>query len=109
MEGGAGADTLNGEAGADTLRGGDGVDQLVFNGDLDSLDRVEDLAAADFLQLVGYGPSVTYPSITFDASSQMLVVPTTPFKRIMLSSLKAKPAASKIKLTSPSGAAWIRT
>jgi hypothetical protein len=102
LDGGAGADTLNGEDGADTLRGGDGVDQLVFSGDLDSVDRVEDLVAADFLHLIGYGTAVTYAKVEFNPTTQMLVVPTATPKRIMLPSMKVKPAATQVKIAASS-------
>jgi Ca2+-binding RTX toxin-like protein len=102
LEGGAGADTLNGEEGADTLRGGDGADQLVFNGDLDSVDRIEDMAAADFLHLIGYGPAVTYAKVEFNPTTQMLVVPTTTPKRIILPSMKAKPVTAQVKIAASS-------
>jgi Ca2+-binding RTX toxin-like protein len=102
MDGGAGADTLNGEEGADTLRGGDGVDQLVFNGDLDSLDRVEDLVAADFLHLIGYGSGVNYAKVEFNPTTQMLVIPTSTPKRIMLPSMKVKPATAQVKIAATS-------
>jgi Ca2+-binding RTX toxin-like protein len=102
MDGGAGADTMNGEDGADTLRGGDGVDQLVFSGDLDSLDRVEDLVAADFLHLIGYGSAMSYAKVDFNSTTQMLVVPTSTPKRIMLPSMKAKPTTAQVKIAQTS-------
>jgi hypothetical protein len=102
LEGGAGSDWLSGADGADTMRGGDGVDHIEFSGDIDSIDRIEDLAATDVLYLLGYGSAITYARVEFDSASQMLVVPTTTPKRVMLPGVRAKPVTAQIKFERPS-------
>ncbi|MFM7072618.1 MAG: hypothetical protein ACKO38_12590, partial [Planctomycetota bacterium] len=54
------------------------------------------------LHLIGYGSGVNYAKVEFNPTTQMLVVPTSTPKRIMLPSMKAKPAAAQVKIAATS-------
>lgn len=67
-----GADTLDGGADADLLTGGAGADRFVFARGEANGDRVQDFAAGDHIDLVGYSVGSTISAVAGSATAWMI-------------------------------------